>query len=254
MKSRVFIKIVSTVLGTGLFSGTVLAVPAGPQLVSDPKLTQEETTEWAYQIKDMGTELDNWSTQLSTMDNQYSELQYQAKDLDREVGKLTNFQNYSVQDEINDLNSFLHTSTNLEKNFQEYHPGYQATNSNSNNSVLINNTMNTLQGSVNSLSSNATESNKESDALTKMQNDASSATGTTSAMQAEAELTSAEIAQLQLLRQAVLAESSAQVATESYEVQKDASSQATQDKIIQAGDMNVTGNLGGYPLEKPIFH
>lgn len=168
----------------------------------------------------------------------------------------------NVQGLINNLgaivqqtNGIAYSASNINQQFQQAYPGYQAPQDYSqqykNN---INMTENTLNGVLQSMGSSAQDFQNENTRLAFLQQQAQSAQGQTQAIQASAQIASETVSQIQLLRQTVIAQSNAQAAYYATQVQNDASSKAELEKVINAGSTSVPGyGTSGHQLNPPNF-
>jgi P-type conjugative transfer protein TrbJ len=141
---------------------------------------------------------------------------------------------------IQQMHGIAYNAANINQQFQQTYPGYQAAQDFSqqykNNT---NTTLNTLNGVLQSVGSSAQNFQNESIHLAYLQQQVQSAAGQTQAIQASTQIVAEIAAQLQLLRQAVIAQTNAQTAYYALQVQHAASSKAELEKIIRAGSTDI---------------
>lgn len=150
---------------------------------------------------------------------------------------------------VNQSNSLSYNAQNINQQFQQQFPGYQAPqNYNQQFTQNINTTINTLNGDLQSVGMSSQDFTNENARLAFLQSQVSSAQGQTQAIQASAQISSEMVSQLQLLRQVLMAQTNAQTAYYADQLQNQASSQAQFNQIINAGSTNVPayGSSGNY--------
>lgn len=173
--------------------------------------------------------------------------------------KLDKFSWNDAQSKINELgnlvnqaNSIAYSAGNLDSSFRKTYPGYAPPeNYGEQYENIVNTTLNTLNGILQSIGSSAEDFTNESSRLQTLQNQAQNADGQIKITQAAAQIASAEVEQLQLMRQTMIAQTNAQTAYYSEQIQKEASSRAEQSTMIQAGNSEITGKMDENPLNLP---
>jgi P-type conjugative transfer protein TrbJ len=94
----------------------------------------------------------------------------------------------------------------------------------------------------------------ENTRLAFLQSQVQSANGQTQAIQAAAQLASEMVSQMQLLRQAIVAQTNAEIVYDATQLQTQASKQAELGNVIQSGSTNVPPyGSSGDPLSIPNF-
>lgn len=155
---------------------------------------------------------------------------------------------------INQKNSIAYSASNIDLKFRQAYPGYQApTDFNKQYKDNTNMTQNTLNGVLQSMGSNAQDFQSENTRLKFLQNQSQSAKGETQAIQASSQIASEMVSQIQLLRQAVIAQSNAETAYYARSIQTEASSKAELEKVINSGSQNVPLYGSGQELNEPDF-
>lgn len=153
---------------------------------------------------------------------------------------------------VNQANSIAYSAGNLDSTFRKTYPGYTPPeNYGEQYENIVNTTLNTLNGILQSVGSSADDFADESSRLQTLQKQAQNADGQIKITQAAAQIASAEVEQLQLMRQTMIAQTNAQTAYYSAQIQKEASSRAEQSTMIQAGNSEITGKMDENPLDLP---
>lgn len=194
---------------------------------------------------------------------QLNNLIQQVKYTQQELAQLGNYNWNTSQSVINQLgnqvnqaNTLAYSAGNIDSNFRKIYPGYQTnpTASYANQyQNIVTTTQNTLNSILQSMGLSAADFANENTRMQALQNQAQNADGQTKAIQAASQIASAEVEQLQLLRQTVIAQTNAQTAYYAAQVQKEENSRADMSKIIQSGSSNITGKLDEHPLDLPKF-
>lgn len=149
----------------------------------------------------------------------------------------------STQGLMNKLNSSIdeaqglsYSATFLNQKFKEYYPGSKGTpNYDAQHEALTSTTLNTLSGVLSSLSQSANNFDAENKRLLFLQTQEKGALGQTQAIQAASQIASEQVSQLQLLRQSILAQTTAQTAFFAKNVQEEASQRAEFKKVLLSG-------------------
>lgn len=195
----------------------------------------------------MGQELIEVQKQSETMKRQLDALknlngnQYQWSNTQELMNKLGNL--------VKKTNSIAYSAGNIESDFQKAYPGYQAPdNFKQSYQENVSRSLNTMNGVLQSLGTNANDFQNENARLSFLQRQVQSAKGQTQAIQASAQIASELVSQTQLLRQAVIAQSSAQTTYYAMQVQNEASARAELDDVIHAGSTKTVsyGSSGNY--------
>lgn len=201
------------------------------------------------------SELQNWSQQLSKMDEQASSLklalsglqggQYQWSNAEQLINQLGNL--------VQETHGLAYNAQNVDGQFKTLFPGYQAPqNYAAQYQSVMNTTNNTLNGILQSLGSNANDFQDENKRLAFLQAQAQNAGGQTQAIQASAQIASEEVSQLQLLRQTLVAQTNAQTVYYAAQVQKEASAQAEFNQVLSNGTTQL-GPLNQNPLKASSY-
>ncbi len=141
-----------------------------------------------------------------------------------------------LQGTLEQSGGLAYTSTKLNQDFKDHFPGYETPKDYSKQyQDNVKTSLNTLQGVM--LASQQQNQNMlvEEQNLKAAQAQVQNAVGPTQAVQAASQITSAQITQLQLLRQAILTQTQAQSVYYSQQLQKEAAIDAKITKTIQAG-------------------
>lgn len=154
-----------------------------------------------------------------------------------------------VSDKINQLggviqqsNGLSYSAQNLGSQFQKAYPGYQAPKDfNQQYQQNINTTMNTLNGSLQSLNMSAADFSNEPKRIAFLQSQVKNAKGQTQAIQASAEISTEVVSQLQLLRQTMMAQSNAQSVYYAQQLQTQASNDAGLRQMLENTDAKPEG-------------
>ena len=124
----------------------------------------------------------------------------------------------------------------LDAQFRQNYPGLPAAgNFSQAYQGIVRSTLKRLNGVSKALVASSSDFRAENARLAFLQQQAQNAEGQTQAIQASAQLASESVAQLQLLRQSVLEQSSAQIGFYATQLQKEASTQAELEKVLGAG-------------------
>lgn len=201
---------------------------------------------------------------LIQLGNQLAQLKQQTQLIQQELQTLhgNQYQWSNVQGLINNLGAIVqqtngigYSASNINQQFQQNYPGYQAPEDFSQQyKTNINIALNTLNGILQSIGSSASDFQNENTRLVFLQQQAQSAQGQTAVLQASAQIASETVSQIQLLRQTVIAQSNAQTAYYSTQIQNEASSKAELEKVINAGSTDVPGyGTSGHQLNPPNF-
>jgi P-type conjugative transfer protein TrbJ len=207
-------------LMVGLFPPTSQALAA---LVFDPSVFARLGEE-ALQLKN---QLDVLKQQLSAI-KQLNPHQYQWSNAQGLINQLGNL--------IEASNGLSYSARDLDTKFKESFPGYKApTNFGADYEKLTNRTLNTLNGVLRVMGRSAADFQTENARLAFLQSQEKSAIGQTQAIQAASQIASEQVSQLQLLRQTIMAQTTAESTYFASQIQQEASSQAELTKIVQAG-------------------
>lgn len=159
-------------------------------------------------------------------------------------------------DAVQRANTLAYSAQNVDAQFRQYFPGYQAPTDYGQQYQHITRTqLDTLNQILQAMGSSAQDFQNENARLTFLQHQAQSAVGQTQAIQAAAQIASEQVSQTQLLRQTMIAQTNAQTAYYAGQVQKEASSRAELEKIAANGKQAAPaiGDSGHY-LKLPDFH
>jgi P-type conjugative transfer protein TrbJ len=200
-----------------------LASHALAALVFDPSVFARLGEE-ALQLKN---QLDVLKQQLNAI-KQLKPSQYQwsnAQGLINQLGSL-----------IEASNGLSYSARDVDRKFKESFPGYSApTNFSAAYEKLTNRTLNTLNGVLNTMGRSAADFQTENARLAFLQSQEKSALGQTQAIQAASQIASEQVSQLQLLRQTIMAQTTAESTYFASQIQQNASQQAELQHVLQAG-------------------
>ncbi len=149
----------------------------------------------------------------------------------------------NAQDLINQLGGIMEQSSglsysakNLDKEFRQLFPGFlPPINFDKTYERRTANALGTLNGVLKMLGKSAENFQKENALLTFLQAQEKGASGQTQAIQAAAQIASEQVSQLQLLRQTLMAQTTAQSAYFANQIQNEASSKAQLKQLIKSG-------------------
>lgn len=204
----------------------------------------------------------NFVLELTNTGNTVSQLIAEVELIKQELARLGNYDWNTSQDKINELggivskgNTLAYSASNINEKFSATYPGYKPeTNYSDHYKDIVNTTQNTLNQILQSIGSNAADFENENSRLKTLQNKVENADGQTKAIQAASQIASAEVEQLQLLRQTMIAQTNAQTAYFAAETQKEASKKAAFDSLLNDSNHNVTGNLNEHPIDNDPFN
>jgi P-type conjugative transfer protein TrbJ len=157
--------------------------------------------------------------------------------------KSSQYQWSNAQGLINQLGTVMEASQGisysareLDTQFKTAFPGYKApSNFGAEYEKLTNRTLNTLNGVLRVMGRSAADFQTENARLAFLQSQEKSAIGQTQAIQAASQIASEQVSQLQLLRQTIMAQTTAESTYFASQIQQEASQQAELTKIVQAG-------------------
>lgn len=201
----------------------------------------------------------SFAIELANTTNTVTQLLNQIILIKQELARLDNSNWNLAQDKINELgskvnqaNTLAYSAGNIDSNFRRVFPGYQAsgaTNYTGQYKDIVTTTQNTLNSILQSIGMSASDFAKENDRLRILQTQSQNANGQTQAIQAASQIASAEVEQLQLIRQTIIAQTNAQTAYYAAQTQKEASTKATLDNFLDTSKQSVDGRLDKYPLD-----
>lgn len=201
-------------------------------------------------------------SQLKQMHEQTKIFENQTKLIQRQLAHLENDEyNWSnAQDLINELGSIVkkadgiaYDAGSIDQTFKLAFPGYQPEGDYSKkyeeNTRM---TLNTLNGVLQSVGSNAQDFANENRRLQFLQKQSQNAEGQTQAIQASSQIASETVSQIQLLRQTVIAQINAQTVYYASQIQNEASAKAEFEKVVTSGSQTVPAyGSSGHPLNPP---
>jgi type IV secretion system protein TrbJ len=152
----------------------------------------------------------------------------------------------NAQQLINQLGSVIeqskglsYSARNLDSIFKQSFPGYTPPQDfDAQYQKITRSTLDTLNGVMHALGKSAEDFQTENARLSFLQTQAKSAVGQTQAIQVAAQIASEQVSQLQLLRQTLMAQTTAESSYFASQIQNEASSQAELKQIIKAGKIN----------------
>jgi P-type conjugative transfer protein TrbJ len=198
-------------------------------------------TQLMYQLSQLKTQTEYISTELKQLKGN----QYQWSDAQGVINNLGSV--------IQQTNGISYNASNIDSQFRKAYPGYKAPENFSdqykNNSEM---TLNTLNGVLQSVGTNARDFQDENTRLKFLQAQSQSAQGQTQAIQAASQIASETVSQIQLLRQTVIAQTNAQTTYYATNIQNEASSRAELEEVISAGSTTVPAyGSSGHSLNPP---
>lgn len=196
-------------------------------LVYDPAVASDVVAQTAKIVD----EIDILHSQLNSINQELAQLKSGQYEWSNVQGVINNLGNTVQQ-----TNGLAYNAGNLDQQFKQYFPGYQSsTNYTQFYQDLVNKTQNTLNGVLQSAGSSANDFENEQTRLNYLQQQVQSSQGQTQAIQAASQIASEQVSQLQLLRQAVVAQTNAQTAYYAEQVQQQATARAEENQVINAG-------------------
>lgn len=198
---------------------------------------------------------------FSYFKSEIMDLEKQLTDLDKELKVLTKYlwsDTSSLMNQLgnvmNQANALSYAAKNEAAQFSQLFPGYVSLdNFNEQYQKITKSALDTLNNAIQSLGVSANDFIGENSRIKQLQGYAEKVEGQTQAAQAAVELASEQISQIQLLRQAVMAEANAQAVYFAQQIQKESGALAEFNNIVAHGDMKTTDTLNTYPLEKPRY-
>lgn len=185
----------------------------------------------------LGSEAVQLENQLNVLKQQLAAI----KQLNPKQYQWSNVQNLINQlgSSIEEAKGISYSAKNVSKKFKDTFPGFVSNQKfDEQYQNVTNNTLNTLNGVLSALNKSSNNFQNENARLSFLQSQEKSAVGQTQAIQAAAQIASEQVSQLQLLRQAIMAETTAQSAYYANQVQVDASSKAEFKKVLLSGKIN----------------
>lgn len=194
-------------------------------------------------IVKLGEQIKYLKAQIDTL----SKKQYQwsnAQDLINQLGNV-----------MQKMDGLSYNAINIDKKFKKAYPGYVAPdNFSAQYQKNIQLSLNTINAAMQSMGMSAKDFKNENKRLDFLQSQSQKVKGQTQAIQASSQIASESVSQLQLLRQTMMAQSSAQNAYYATQLQKEASENAEIKNIINAGSTKVPKyGSSGRSLSLPKF-
>lgn len=207
-----------------------------------------------------GAMVGQFGIEIGKISDEVVKLDTQIRQLNQELAQLGNYNWNTAQDKINQLgrmvdkaNTLAYSASNINSKFSTTFPGYKPTSNYSDQyKDIVDTTQNTLNQILQAMGSSAANFENEDARLQTLHAQAQSANGQTKAIQAAAQIASAEVEQLRLLRQTVIAQTNAQTAYFAAETQKEASAKAAFDSYLSDSRHDVTGKLNEHPINDPF--
>ncbi|MDX2165083.1 MAG: hypothetical protein SFW07_06685 [Gammaproteobacteria bacterium] len=154
--------------------------------------------------------------------------QYQWSNVSQQINELGNV--------IQSANGISYSAQNVGSQFQKAYPGYQPPQDfNQQYQQNMTTTMNTLNGTLQSLNISAEDFANEPKRIAFLQSQIQNAHGQTQAIQASAQISTEVVSQLQLLRQTMMSQSNAQNEYYAQQLQTEASNEAGLNQMIKNG-------------------
>ena len=179
---------------------------------------------------------------LTELTEQTAQLATELKALDPNNYQWSNAQNLinELGTIVNQKDSLAYSADNIGTKFTQMFPGYVPPEDfSSMYKSNTNSTLNTLNGSLQSLGSSAKDFESENSRLAFLQTQAQNSKGQLQAIQASAQISSEVVSQLQLLRQTVTTQANAETAYHANKLQSEASAKAKLDSVINAGSTEI---------------
>lgn len=226
---------------TMMFSQSVWAFG---DVVYDPTVDATLETNFAAELAKHAEEVSHLLTQITLIKQSLEQLQNPqwniAQDKINELGNA-----------VNKVNGLAYNSSNLDERFRQLYPGYgngsSAMNYSEQYKNIVTTTQNTINGVLQSLGLNAQDFANENTRLQMLQNQAQNADGQTKAIQASAQIASATVEQVQMLRQTMIAQTNAQNAYYAAQIQKEANVKRALDDELNNCSTTITGELDQHP-------
>jgi P-type conjugative transfer protein TrbJ len=196
-------------------------------------------------------------------ENEIADLEKQIDDLDNAL-KLLSSGKYlwsntttlmnQLTDTMEQASGLSYAAKNEAAEFSQLFPGYSnLTQFSQQFQQLTKSSLDTLNNIMQTMQANAGNFINENSRVQKLQGFIETIVGQTQALQLGAQLASEQVSQLQLLRQAVMAQANAQVVYFAQQIQKEASATAGLNETIDHGDTATTAVLTAHPLQKPDY-
>ncbi len=153
---------------------------------------------------------------------------------------------------VQQTNSIAYSAQNVNQQFQQNFPGYQApANYNQQYQQITNNTLSTLNGVLQTVGTSAQDFQNENSRLAFLQAQSQNAQGQMQVMQAATQIASEQVTQLQLLRQTLISQTNAQTVYYASQMQDQASAQAEFNQVLSNGNTAISP-LNSNPLSSPF--
>ena len=203
------------------------------ELVSQIKLLQEQANELNQSLKAIQT---------------LGKGQYQWSDVSNQINQLGAV--------IESTRGLSYSASHLTDQFQKAYPGYESPHDyNQQYEQNLNTTLNTLNGSLQSLHMSAEDFTNEPKRIEFLKSQVQNAQGQTQAIQASAQISTEVISQLQLLRQTLMTESNAQGVYLAQQTQSDASDEAGFHQMLTNGSTQwINYGQSGHTIQLPEWH
>jgi P-type conjugative transfer protein TrbJ len=215
-------------------------IPGVPSPFGTPVYDAQSVQKMALQLVQLENSAKHLKAQLDTMKTM-NVARYQLTDISPQLTELDRI--------IKSTSGLAYEANNINSTFKSVYPGYQTPNSYEETyQGIIDKTQNTLQGSMLSLAKQNTGFSSETLRVQKAQNDVRRAVGAAEAIQGASQIAAEEIAQLQLLRQTVMAQVTAQNAYYAAQIQKEASARAELNDVISHGRTSFS-QLNAHPVK-----
>jgi P-type conjugative transfer protein TrbJ len=201
----------------------------------------------AFVVYDPTNRIQNASTAANTakqLAKQSQELEIALKEIknyDGSVGRWANIQNLlqELGNEIEQGEALAYAMPYLDSRFKQKYPGYvESQDYQKSYSVWSQTALDTMRATLESAGMQAGQFSSEQSALNALSMLSQSAQGRMQALQVGNMIATQQVAQLQKLRQLVIAQINAENTFASYQIQKDQSQEASSSSWIGAGDTN----------------
>lgn len=201
-----------------------------------------------------GAAIAQLASQLTTLKAQAADIKQQLDVLDGSQYQWSDAQSLinKLADNIQQSNTIAYSASDLDRRFSKLFPGYQPENDyQAKYQDITKTTLATINASLRSLGMNANDFEDENTRLKLLQGYSQNSKSQLQAIQASSQIASEQVSQLQLLRQTVMAQSSAQGAYYAAQTQKEAAAEANVQKILSNNNTDLAADNSGHDIWTP---
>jgi len=238
---------------------------SGPAFAVWPVIDTAAIAKFVEQIKNQAIQIENQVKQLIIMKEEIDKLQIQINLAQRTLKELVDdgFNWNNATTKINKLETLLdqthglaYNASNINDQFGQIFPGYKehTTGYAEQYKKSVDTTHTTLKNVLQVIGGSAKNFSDESNRLMELQRQAQGVQGHLQALQVSMRIAAEQIAQLQMLRQTLIAQTNAQVTYYAAEIQKEATREHSLAEAVKKG-ATVAPTIGhsGYEIKIPKF-